>query len=107
METRSTATAVAEPVAIGQGFTSGGLSSDEALARVNKKIAGGLKACKFGVVSNILKPVTGGWIAKFVIVKAKQGITAKPQGTAKFQVKGLKKVTARNPLARKIILGCP
>jgi hypothetical protein len=72
---------------------------------VNKKVAGGLKVCKFGVVSNTLKPITGGWSAKFTIVKAKQGITAKPMGTAKFKLKG-KKVTGRNPLARKVISGC-
>lgn len=106
-ETRSTATTVSPPVAIGQGFTSGGLSSEKALARVNKKVAGGLKACKYDVVSNKLKPITGGWSASFTIVKAKQGIAAKPTGTAKFKLQGKKKVTGSNPLARKVISGCP
>ena len=106
MESRSTATTVTPPVTIGQGFTSGGLSSEKALALVNKKVAGGLKACKFGVVSTAFKPITGGWSAKYTIVKAKQGITAKPKGTATFKLKG-KKVTGRNQLARMVILGCP
>jgi hypothetical protein len=105
METRSTATTVDPPVTIGQGFTSGGLSSEKALAKVNKKVAGGLKACKLDVVSSALKPITGGWSAKFTLVKAKLGIAAKPEGKAKFKLKG-KKVTGANPLARKVISGC-
>jgi hypothetical protein len=104
-ETRSTATAVAPPVAIGKGFKSGGLSSAQALGRVSGKLAGGLTRCKFGVVSNDLAPIAGGWSAKFVIVDAKQGITGKPKGTAQFQLKG-KGLSARNALARKITKGC-
>jgi hypothetical protein len=104
-ETRSTATSVAPPVAIGQGFKSGGLSSARALARVSRKLARGLTRCKFGVVSNGLAPIARGWSVKFVIVKAKQGIEDKPKGTARFRLKG-KRVSARNALARKIRRGC-
>ena len=104
-ETRSTATTVAPPVPIGEGFKSGGLSSAKALARVNGKLAGGLTRCKFGVVSNRLAPITGGWSATFVIVRAKQGIAAKPKGTARFRLKG-KRLSAGNALARKIAKGC-
>lgn len=104
-ETRSTATSVAPPVAIGKGFKSGGLSSAQALARVTGKLARGLTRCKFGVVSNGLAPIPSGWSAKFVIVEAKQGITGKPNGTARLQLKG-KSLSARNALARKITQGC-
>jgi hypothetical protein len=104
-ETRSTATSVAPPVAIGKGFKSGGLDSAKALARVSGKLAGDLTRCKFGVVSNRLAPITGGWSATFVIVSAKQGIEAKPRGTARFRLKG-KRLKAGNPLARKIRKGC-
>ncbi len=104
-ETRSTARSVAPPVAIGKGFKSGGLSSAQALARVTGKLASGLTQCKLGVVSNRLAPIAGGWSAKFVIVAAKQGIKAKPKGTAQFQLKG-KSLSGANALAQKITHGC-
>jgi hypothetical protein len=104
-ETRSTATAVAPPVPIGQGFKSGGLGSAQALARVTGKLAGGLKRCKFGIVSNRLAPIAGGWSARLVIVGAKQGIAAKPKGSAQFRLKG-KRLSSGNALARKIAKGC-
>jgi hypothetical protein len=105
METRSTARSVSPPVAIGQGFKSGGLSSAQALARLTSKLSAGLSRCKFGVVSNRLAPVAGGWRAQFVIVGAKQGIKAKPKGTARFRLKG-RKVSPGNALARRIAQGC-
>jgi len=104
-ETRSTATSVTPPVPIGRGFTSGGLSSTQALARLTSKLASGLRRCKFGVVSNRLAPVAGGWSASFVIVGAAQGIKAKPKGTARLRLKGTR-VSPSNALAKRIIGGC-
>lgn len=104
-ETRSTATSVAPPVPIGSGFKSGGLGSGEALARLSGRLAGGLKRCRFGVVSSRLAPVAGGWSARLVIVGAKQGIKAKPKGTARFRLAG-RRLKAGNALARRIAKGC-
>jgi hypothetical protein len=104
-ETRSTATSVSPPVAIGKGFKSGGLSSAQALARVSSRLKAGLARCKFGVASSRLAPVAGGWSAKFVIVTARQSIEGKPKGTAQFRLKG-SRLSAGNTLARRITKRC-
>jgi FecR-like protein len=105
METRSTATSVAVPAPIGHGFTSGGLSDIQAIARLSGSIAKGLSRCKLGVVSNRLSPVTGGWSIGLVIVGANQGEAAKPKGTASFRLAGTR-VRPGNKLARRIVAGC-
>jgi hypothetical protein len=105
METRSTASSVTPVAPIGKGFKSGGLSSRDALARVSSKLTAGLKRCKLSVVSNRLAPVTGGWSAQLVIIRAGQGIESKPRGTARFQIKGTR-VSSGNSLAKRIAGGC-
>jgi hypothetical protein len=104
-ETRSTARSVTKPVPIGQGFKSGGLTSAQALARLSARLATPLKRCKLGVVSNRLSPVSGGWKAALVIVRARQGIAAKPKGTARFRLSG-RRVKSSNKLARRLVAGC-
>lgn len=105
METRTTAAGVTPPVPIGTGFKSGGLTSAQAVARMESKIAGGLRRCKLTMVSSRLTPVAGGWRGRFVVVRAGQGIDDKPTGTAQFGLKGTR-VSARNALAKRITRGC-
>ncbi|UUY02521.1 FecR family protein [Svornostia abyssi] len=105
LETRATAAGLTPPVAIGAGFKSGGLSSAQALARMESKIASGLRRCKLTVVSSRLTPAAGGWRGRFVVVRAGQGIDDKPTGTAQFGLKGTK-VSGRNALAKRITRGC-
>jgi hypothetical protein len=105
METRSTATSVAAPALIGHGFTSGGLTDTQAIALVSGKIAKGLSRCKLGVVSNRLSPVTGGWNIGLVIVRASQGIAAKPKGTANFRL-ARTRIKPGNKLAKRIAAAC-
>jgi hypothetical protein len=105
MESRSTARSVAAPVPIGTGFKRGGLTEQQALGRLTAGIASGLSRCGFGVVGSRLAPAKGAWTASVVIVRARQGIAAKPKGTARFRVAG-NHVRARNGLARRIARGC-
>lgn len=104
-ETRSTAKSVSTPVAIGHGEKRGGFTAAQARKRLAAKLATGLRACKFDVVSSRLAPAKGGWNGSFVIVGARQGIDDKPKGTAKYRLRG-KRVSAANPLAKRIARGC-
>lgn len=104
-EVRATAAGLTPPVPIGQGFKSGGLTSAQALTRLESKIAGGLRRCNFTVMSSRLTPVAGGWRGRFVVVRAGQGIDAKPTGTAQFGLKGTR-MSAGNALAKRISRGC-
>ena len=69
------------------------------------KVAKRLKKCSFDVVSARLAPAKGGWAPSLVIVGAKQGIAAKPKGTARLRLKG-RKLRGRNKLARRLLHGC-
>lgn len=104
-QTRSTAKSVSAPVAIGRGEKRGGLTATQARARLASKLAKGIRACRFDVVSSRLGPATGGWTGSFVIVGARQGVDDRPKGTAKYRLKGTK-VIATNRLGKRIATGC-